>query len=281
MLYFSPPKNFNPTTTGVGCFLEYKGKMLLLLRQDHKPQGNTWGQPAGKLEPGETPMQAIIREVFEETGVGSGSDIKELKTFFVSYPEYDFVYHTFHLPLKKKPEIKIDNSCHKKYCWITAEEALKKLPLMPELDKCIEFFIQEKANNDHPWIGVDAIIKNCQKEILLLKRSADRKVYPNLWSLPSGKMEWGEEVKEAVIREVKEETGLKIRVIKFTGKYYDEKGRHPTKTIVCLPHYCEVASGKLKINEESSEARWFKPKEIKNLELAFDHKKILADEKLI
>jgi|GEM_PF-597787 len=282
MLYFSPPKKFNPTTTGVGCFLEHDGKMLLLLRQDHKPQGNTWGQPAGKLEPGETPLQAIIREVYEETGIkSSDTEIKEFKTFFASYPEYDFIYHTFHLPLKEKPRVTIDNSCHKTHRWIGANEALSKLPLMPELDKCIEYFIKAKEPEDHPYLGVDAIIQNEKGEILLLKRSGDKKAYPDMWSLPSGMVEWGEEIKDAILREVKEETGLKVKVIKFTGRYYDKIGRHPTKTVICLPHYCKVIGGKLKINQESSESGWFSPKKLEKMTLAFDQKKMLRDEKII
>lgn len=52
----------------VGCFLEYNGKFLILLRQSHKPNGNTWGLPAGKVEENENERDAVVREVYEETG---------------------------------------------------------------------------------------------------------------------------------------------------------------------------------------------------------------------
>lgn len=135
-------------------------------------------------------------------------------------------------------------------------------------------------NQDHPWIGIDAIILD-QDTILLVKRSAGSKVYPDLWSLPSGKVEWGEEVEEAVAREVKEETGFDVEVIKFTGKYYDKKGRHPTKTMICLPHICKAISGELKAGDDAEDAKWFNLEDVKNMELAFDHKQMLKDEGLI
>jgi len=137
------------------------------------------------------------------------------------------------------------------------------------------------VKQDHPWIGIDAIITNSNNEILLVKRDAGSKAYPNLWSLISGKVDWGEEVKEAVIREVKEETSLDIEVIKFTGKYYDKKGRHPTKTMICLPHICKVVGGELRAGSDAEDAKWFKLDDVKNMELAFDHKQMLEDEKLI
>lgn len=140
--------------------------------------------------------------------------------------------------------------------------------------------MSQLTETDHPWIGVDAIITNDEGEILLVKRNATAKVYPGMWSLPSGKMEWGEEVKEAVTREVKEETGLDVDILGFTGKYYDQRGRHPTKTFVCLPHRCKVVGGTIK-PEAGTEVAWFTQGEVRKMELAFDHKEMLRDEGLI
>ncbi|MEI6118972.1 MAG: hypothetical protein WCP92_07315 [bacterium] len=41
MLYKEKPADFNPKFEVVSCFVEYKNEILLLLRQDHKPQPNT------------------------------------------------------------------------------------------------------------------------------------------------------------------------------------------------------------------------------------------------
>ncbi|MFC1754551.1 NUDIX hydrolase [Thermoproteota archaeon] len=133
---------------------------------------------------------------------------------------------------------------------------------------------------DHPWIGIDAIILSEDKsKILLIKRGS--KACHGMWGFISGRLEWEEEIKEAVVREAKEETNLDIEIVKFVGRYYDKRGRHPTKTMICLPHICKVIGGELKAGDDALEAKWFSLEEVKNMELAFDHKQMLIDEGLI
>jgi ADP-ribose pyrophosphatase YjhB (NUDIX family) len=62
MISKNKPENFNPKWEVVSCFVEYKNEILLLLRQDHKLQPNTWGVPAGKVDIGETIRKAMKRE---------------------------------------------------------------------------------------------------------------------------------------------------------------------------------------------------------------------------
>jgi ADP-ribose pyrophosphatase YjhB (NUDIX family) len=61
----------------VGCFLEYDGKFVVLLRRPEKPDGDTWGLPAGKVEEGESDKSAVLRELHEETGYDA--NLKELQ----------------------------------------------------------------------------------------------------------------------------------------------------------------------------------------------------------
>lgn len=137
-------------------------------------------------------------------------------------------------------------------------------------------------NKDHPYIGVDAIIQNNDGNILLIKRSETSKTYPGMWSLVSGMVEWNETVIDALKREVMEEIGQEIYDIEFTGRYYDAIGRHPTKTVICLPHRCKLKDYNFVLEKrEVSEISWFSSKEMANMDLAFDHKQMLIDEKLI
>lgn len=137
--------------------------------------------------------------------------------------------------------------------------------------------------NDHPRIGVDNIILNNQGDILLMQRSSQSKTFPNCWGLVSGWMEWWETINDALKREAREEIGIEIEVIRFTWRYYDSIWRHPTKTCVCLPHICKIIAGEIKNNqpEEVQDVRWFRPEEVKELTMSYDHKQMLIDEHLI
>lgn len=53
----------------VGILLNLRGQILISLRPNHVPQGGLWEFPGGKLEPNETPLQALRRELWEEIGI--------------------------------------------------------------------------------------------------------------------------------------------------------------------------------------------------------------------
>lgn len=139
-IYQTKPANFNPAMEVAACYIEYNKRILLLLRQDHKPQENTWCLPGGKLDPGDSPLEACIREVREETAIElKANNVSFFKSLYVKYPEMDFVYHLFHSRLALKPEVRISPKEHKDYCWPTPTDSLK-LNLIPKEDICIKMF---------------------------------------------------------------------------------------------------------------------------------------------
>lgn len=80
---------------------------------------------------------------------------------------------------------------------------------------------------------VIGIIVNDKKEILLQKRAASKKDYANMWELCYGHVSAGEEPKEAMIRELKEENGLQLAEedlifvgIEKTAEYNSKSSRH-------------------------------------------------------
>ena len=140
MIYKNQPKDFNKKFEIVSCFVEHDGEILLLYRQDHKPQGNTWGVPAGKVDKGEDILQSMIREIKEETGLVLPSlQLSYFTKLFVKYPDYDFVYHMYHTKLNEKQKVTVKNEEHKEYKWISPQNALN-MPLILDLDACIKLF---------------------------------------------------------------------------------------------------------------------------------------------
>ncbi|HEC67074.1 MAG TPA: NUDIX domain-containing protein [bacterium] len=96
-------------------------------------------------------------------------------------------------------------------------------------------------------IGVFAIILNQEKEVLLVHR----RDY-DLWNLPGVGLESGESPWEGVVREVKEETGLDVEVIKMVGLYFK-----PTKDELVMQFECKVIDGQLTLNDEADKIEYF------------------------
>lgn len=143
MIFFTEPKDFAPKFEVVSCFIEHEGDVLFLHRQDHKPQGNTWGVPAGKVDAGEQLETALLRELSEEIGYElQSSDLKYFDKIFVRYPTYDFVYHMYHHLPKTRPEIRLNPEEHKAIAWVTPQKALT-MNLIPDEDVCVKLFFKE------------------------------------------------------------------------------------------------------------------------------------------
>jgi len=138
MIYPTKPEIFNPRFEIVSCFVEFQGEFLLLLRQDHKSEPNTYWVPAGKVWDEEDIWEAIEREIFEETWL-SNLEIKYFDKVYVKYENYDFIYHIFHSKLDKLPQIIINPDEHKSYIWRSPELSLYE-DLIEDEDECIKLF---------------------------------------------------------------------------------------------------------------------------------------------
>lgn len=131
-IFKKPPKGFHPTVEAAGCYCEYKDKILFLRREKSKPQGATWGVPAGKLEKGETPKEAVIREVFEEVGISleeEKGNLREIGSLYIRLPHVEYVFHRFAFRFTTLPSLNLALAEHDEARWVTVEEALE-LPLI-------------------------------------------------------------------------------------------------------------------------------------------------------
>lgn len=85
------------------------------------------------------------------------------------------------------------------------------------------------------------------------------------WSLPGGAVETGERLEAALQREVLEETGLEVRIIRF-GELFerimpDSEG-NTEYHYVLLDYICEVTGGNIRAGDDSAAVRWFTPEEL-------------------
>ena len=111
-----------------------------------------------------------------------------------------------------------------------------------------------------PKVGTDAAIFNESGEILLMERSDG-----SGWCLPCGFVEPNESPAEGVIREVREETGLEIKVNQlvgvFTRKPSATMGVHTTVSIV---HLCEIIGGQLSTSHEGHALKYWAIDDMEN-----------------
>ena len=101
---------------------------------------------------------------------------------------------------------------------------------------------------------VSAVIIDGKKVLLIYRINKSRKY----WVFPGGRVEVGETPKNAIIREVKEETNLDVKSLEYTFDYLDENHfAHPV-------FYCKVGKGKLEfIGPEIkflTKDNWYEPR---------------------
>ena len=92
-----------------------------------------------------------------------------------------------------------------------------------------------------------AIILNPLRQVLLCHRRD-----MDLWNLPGGGVEERESPWDAVIREVLEEVGLLVSIVKLLGIYHK-----PNDDEVCFSFHCSVDGGALTLTSEADQLEWF------------------------
>jgi ADP-ribose pyrophosphatase YjhB (NUDIX family) len=108
--------------------------------------------------------------------------------------------------------------------------------------------------------SVAAIITNDDGHVLLQRRSDN-----GLWGLPGGGVEIGESVSTAIVREVREETGLTVQIARLVGVYSDPRFQVVRYADGNVVHYintlfvCRIVGGTLQTCEETLDLQFFDP----------------------
>ena len=128
-------------------------------------------------------------------------------------------------------------------------------------ERAARFFASRSARDArHIKLGVAVIVRDDRGQLLLEKRSNC-----GLWGLPGGRSEPGESVKDAAIREVREETGLLVEITRLIGVYSDaDQGRiiaYPDGVVHSIDILLEATrlAGTLTPGPESEALQFFDP----------------------
>ncbi len=128
-------------------------------------------------------------------------------------------------------------------------------------------------------VVITAIIVKDNK-FLITRRSATKKRFPNMWTVPGGKLEtkdyinlpkdtenyWYNVLEQVLRREVKEEVGLEINNIEYiTSLATVHQDGNPSLVISCIAHY---VSGEVLLQESETDAyKWVSLEEAKEYDL--------------
>lgn len=226
---------------------DHKTNLFLFTKRKIKEGDFQWGFVGKRIRKNSVVQSSLAKECKDETGIDCiprykiGERIHPDTAKIVEYWICDFVGGKESIGDREELEdVK----------WVTAEELIK---LGHNIYKEVSDFIQGTT-----FVSIGVVIKDGL--VLLVQRA---KKEPGLnWQFPGGKIEFGESPREAAIREVFEETGIKCEIVRDVGYRI-----HPTTQAKLFYYVCNFISGEIVINkpDEIKDARWVKKEDINSL----------------
>jgi ADP-ribose pyrophosphatase YjhB (NUDIX family) len=266
-----------------GIVINNYGEVLLIRRDDTR----TWAPPGGALDPGELPNEGVAREVREETGV-IVEPVRLVGLYFSLLRNQDFLSFIFRCiqrggepaPSEESPEVgfyalnpppgrmlelhasRIRQALHHAGgppVLVRQQNSLKLrigwqyLTLYYRYKDLKRWLQGQPPHIPAPiWtMGVFALITNQQGQVLWARRRDN-----GMWNLPGGGREKKEAPWEALVREVREETGLEARPLDVQGVYVK-----PLRQEMVINFTATIEGGNLTTGPESVEFAYFTPGE--------------------
>lgn len=94
----------------------------------------------------------------------------------------------------------------------------------------------------------------CAERALIIQRSPNDSIGANGWEFPGGKLEFGEMPHQALVREIREETGLDATIgdIQFVSSFFTSAARQ----VILLSYACTAISNAVVLSQEHIAFRW-------------------------
>lgn len=130
-----------------------------------------------------------------------------------------------------------------------------------------------------PAVTADCVVisKESEPKVLLIQRGNEP--YKGCWAFPGGFMDMDETTEQCAIRELEEETGLKVSSLQQIGAY-SKVDRDPRGRTVTVAYLARVdASVAVVAQDDAAKAKWFPLSALPSL--AFDHEEIMRDAVLL
>jgi len=127
-------------------------------------------------------------------------------------------------------------------------------------------------------VVVGGVILNKEGKVLILQRSKDEDVFPDIWELPSGKREFFENSQSGLTREIKEETGLsKIKIIMpfYVFEYKVEKQGEIRDTTQINFLVKLLEDEEVKLSKEHQNFAWISKEEVEKYKLSEATKNVI------
>ena len=130
---------------------------------------------------------------------------------------------------------------------------------------------------DYPFVGVGIVVWKEDRFLLIRRGKAPRK---GEWSIPGGRQEIGETVRETAVREVKEETGLEVAVaglidvVDSIRRDADDRIEFHATLIDFAAHWL---SGEVEAGSDAMAVGWFTLDDLSNLSLWSETERIIRE----
>jgi ADP-ribose pyrophosphatase YjhB (NUDIX family) len=276
---------WNNPVPAAGCLVE-NGGHVLLIRRKSPPHAGAWSLPVGFVQFGETAEQAAVREVAEETGlqveatalIGTFNDIIDNERSHLVLLFRACVLGGELIAGDDAEEVAWFSENHlPPVAFASAKSAVATWRAERHGPPTAYYFCprcrsklgrRKIGDREHPvcpacdwiyWINpvpvAETIVTDNEGCILLIKRKLPPRVGD--WALPGGHVDWGESAEAAAIREVREETGLEVRLTRLLCTMGLPSLLNPEQCVLKSVFVGEIAGGSLQAGDDALEARFF------------------------